>query len=34
MYNGKDKPDLTKESRYSINGTVVQWNIPLQEIKE
>lgn len=21
-YNGKDKPDLTKESRYSINGTV------------
>nr|DAP98495.1 MAG TPA: hypothetical protein [Caudoviricetes sp.] len=34
VYNGKDKPDLTKESRYSINGTVVQWNIPLQEIKE
>ena len=31
VYNGKGKPDLTKESRYSIDGTVVQWNIPIQE---
>lgn len=29
VYNGQNKPDLTKESIYSIDGTVVQWNLPL-----
>lgn len=27
VYNGKYKPDLVKESLYSLNGTVVQWAI-------
>ncbi|MCT8574354.1 hypothetical protein Q7511_09860 [Glaesserella parasuis] len=27
VYNGKHKPDLVKESLYSLNGTVVQWAI-------
>lgn len=29
VYNGKNKPELTKESTYSIQGTVIQWNLPL-----
>ncbi|TCJ96177.1 hypothetical protein EV694_1729 [Volucribacter psittacicida] len=28
VYNGKNKPDLLKESIYSLKGTVVQWDIP------
>lgn len=29
VYNGKDKPDLKGDSPYSIDGTVVEWNLPL-----
>lgn len=29
VYNGRNKADLVKESPYSIDGTIVQWNLPL-----
>lgn len=31
IYLGKDKPDFLQESKYSMNGTVIQWIIPINE---
>lgn len=30
-YLGKEKRDILRESKYSINGTIIQWIIPISE---